>query len=147
MGAFSGFVSDIVMDIVEFLFNRSDVIGFTLDDLAGSMLIRDRISLMTTFGHIVGFLAGNALCLMLGTIFVYLIEMTGFRGVVIKGLLYGMILWFIIYGGIRSGLHLSYLQDHNPEHALIQLFVHLIFGLSLGIIVANLGPVGKTPVV
>jgi hypothetical protein len=89
---------------------------------------------------IIGFLASMALAVFLGIAFVYLIDWTGARFIKSKGVLFGLIIWLIIYGGIRAGLHISFLQDYNPTHTLIQLLIHLVFGYILGVIVTKLKP-------
>ena len=143
-GALAGALANIIMDFFEMGFQKAGLIKFTLDQFAGSMIIRDKAALMTGWGLIIGFLAGAALCIILGVIFVYLIEFTGFQGIILKGLLYGFILWFLIYGGVKSGLHISYLQDYDPQHAFFNILFHLIFGSALGIIVLKLWrPVAK----
>ena len=127
-------------------FQKAGLIKFTLDQFAGSMIIRDKEALMSGWGQIIGFLAGAALCIILGVIFVYLIELTGFQGFILKGSIYGFVLWFLIYGGVKSGLNISYLQDYDPQHAFFSILLHLIFGLSLGIIVLKIWqPVAKEP--
>jgi hypothetical protein len=113
-----------------------------LDSFAAGIFIRvSNTSIITThLGVIVGKLSGAALSILLGIAFVYLIELSGFKFVIVKGLLYGFILWFIIYGVIRAALQISYLQDFDPFHTLMQVLVHLLFGLSLGIVLSKLGP-------
>lgn len=144
-GALIGVLSDIIMNAFELSFQKIGLLKYTLDQFAGSMIVRDKAALMTVAGSIIEYLAGAALCILLGIIFVYLVAISGFRGVVPKGILFGFVLWFLIYGGVKSGLHLSFLQDFNPHHTLLQIFIHLIFGLSLGILTLKFGhnAVGK----
>jgi hypothetical protein len=141
LGPLAGIIADIIQDLFQFGLEKLNLIKFSLDNIAGSMFIRvSNTSIVTGYwGNIVGTLAGIALSIILGITFVYLIKLSGFRFVISKGLLYGLILWFLIYGGIRAALHISYLQDYDPFHTLIQLLVHLLFGLSIGIVVAKLG--------
>ena len=139
LGALAGALSDIAMNLLEVVFQKTGLIRYTLDQFAGSMFIRDKTELLTFLGGIIGFMAGAALCMILGVVFVYLIYFSGFRAVVVKGLLYGFVLWFLIYGGFKSGMHISYLQDYNSLHIVTSVLVHLVFGLSLGLIVVRVG--------
>ena len=137
LGALAGVTADITQDIIQFGLEKLNLIKYNLDSFACSMFIRvNNTSIITEhLGIIIGKLSGAAHSVILGIIFVYLIKLSGIRFILSKGLLYGFILWFIIFGGIRAALHVSYLQDYDPLHTLIFFFVHLLFGLVLGLVV------------
>jgi hypothetical protein len=141
LGSLAGIIADIIQDLFQLGLEKLNLIKYSLDNFAGSMFIRVSYTSINTghLGLIVGILSGAALSIILGITFVYIIELSGFRFIITKGLLYGFMLWFIIYGGIRAALHIGYLPDYDPFHALIFVLVHLLFGLSLGIVVAKLG--------
>jgi hypothetical protein len=141
LGSLAGIIADIIQDLFQLGLEKLNLIKFSLDNFAGSMFIRVSNNSMITghLGWMVGNLSGAALSIILGIIFVYVIDLSGFRFIITKGILYGFILWYIIYGGFMAALHISYLQDFDPFHALIFVIVHLLFGLSLGIVVAKLG--------
>lgn len=139
LGAFAGIISDLIMNVFESIIHGIGLTQFTLDDFAGGMFIKKGAVITPITWWLLGFLAGLALCILLGIIFVYIVEWTGSDGIVFKGTLYGFLLWFLIYGGIKSGLEISSLQDHTTRQMVIQILPHLVFGASLGIIVKMTG--------
>jgi hypothetical protein len=140
IGAVAGFIADVILDLTQLILIKCDLLKYSLEHFAASMFIRvNNPVLITGFqGMSIGLLASMALAILLGIAFVYFIDWSGYRFIKCKGVLYGLVVWFIIYGGIRAGLHISFLQDYNPTHTLIQLFTHLLFGYMLGLIIAKL---------
>ncbi|TCL76917.1 hypothetical protein EDC14_1001202 [Hydrogenispora ethanolica] len=136
MGAGAGLVADLLQDRLQSVMKKQGWIRLTLDQLAGSLFIRDVSLLDSPLAELVSTFSGVIFSMILGILFVYLLDRLGFRYVVFKGVLFGAVLWFAVYGGLCAALGIPHLQDHQPLHALVQLLGHLVFGLLLGGIVA-----------
>ncbi len=134
-------MADVSLDIIQLVLKKFGLLKYSLEDFAASMFIR--VNNPAVIGSlpfkIIGFLAGMAVAVLLGIAFIYLIDLSGFRFVKSKGVLYGFIIWFLIYGGIKTALHISYIQDYNAEHTMVQLFLHLLFGYCIGLFVVKIG--------
>lgn len=141
LGAIAGIIPDILDDLIQLLLIKWGFLRYDLDEFAGSVFIRTHTvaNIKTPVGQMIGFLSGVALSIILGIVFVYLIQLTGFRLVKTKGFLYGLVIWFLIYGGIRAALHFSPIHDYNPKYTLVELLIHMLFGWILGAVVAWLG--------
>lgn len=139
VGAVAGLVADGVMDILEAVLVKFKILKYSLDLMAAGMIIQHPVYLKSGLGHLVGYLAGAALSMIVGVVFVYLMKKMGPRWLIVKGMIYGWIVWFLIYGGVASGLKVTYLYDYNPVQALLQLAFHMIYGALIAGVVAKLG--------
>ena len=143
LGAVAGLIADIIQNIAQWPLLKLGILKYDLDVLAGSLFIwaKGDLLLMSPLGQFIGFLSGLALSIILGITFVYIIQASGFQYVKCKGILYGFVLWFLIYGGARAALHLSPIRDDNPRHTIVQLVIHLLFGYIVGLLISKQGGV------
>lgn len=139
VGAFSGLLADGTMDLMEIGLMRLKIIHYPLDVMAAGMIIRHPGYLKTFSGYLVGYLAGAALSMLIGIAFVYLMKKAGHQWLILKGMVFGWIIWFLIYGGVAAGLRLTLLYDPTPSQALLQMVFHLVFGGLLAIAAIKLG--------
>jgi len=136
----AGITGDIIQDLIQWIMKKAGLLGYSLDDFAGSMLIRvhDPALMNSLCFKFIGFLVSVSVAIILGIAFVYLIELTGYKIVELKGALFGLITWLIIYGGIKTALHASFIQDYSPRDILLHLLIHLLFGFILGFFILKL---------
>lgn len=139
-GAFSGIISDIVMDIIQYPLWKMMIIKHPLAHYAGSIFIGNMNTLHHTWiGSTVSFLADYAYSALLGVVFVYLVHFFWKNAfILVKGTLFGVFLWFVSYGGLRA-LPIVRLREVQPGDIIIFLVIHLIFGFSLGYMVKKYG--------
>lgn len=137
-GGIVGFLADMVMDIVQYPMWKALIVKHPLSHYAGSLFLDFETLHHSILGSIVSFIADGLYSVVWGILFIYIIHWTGHRYVIIKGLLYGALIWLISFGGIRA-LPMVSLREFLPSQTLYYLLFHLIFGLALGVLVQKWG--------
>ena len=133
VGTIAGLATNLLKNSLAWIWCRLHLLDYFTSDFAASLFIKPN-AIQTLSGQIIGLAADFIVSAILGISFVYLIKYSGQRFLLIKGLVYGAVVWLLLYGGVRS-LPMVRLHDYNPLHIVIALINHLIFGLILSFII------------
>ncbi|HEX3048855.1 MAG TPA: hypothetical protein VHY08_29165 [Bacillota bacterium] len=131
-GGLVGFLSKFALDIFEIPMWMMKVIKHPLDHYGASLFLDQKTIHHTVLGLVISVLTDYVYGVFLGSLFVYLVKFTGKRNLVYKGLIFGAFLWLFSFGGLRS-LPMVKLREVIPENVPYYLFLHLVFGLALGL--------------
>ena len=135
LGIDSGLAGSLVKNLVAFILEQLKLIDCVFCEMAGGLFLGNPVYQGSRFlATLIGYLADSTLSIILGVSFVYFIEGTGNRFLVIKGVSFGAVVWFLIFGGVMS-FGVSPVRETHPVHILLLFLLHLIFGLSLGLTV------------
>lgn len=137
-GGLIGILSNVSMDIVELPIWKLKIIDHPMHHYIASIFLDVQTLHQTFLGLVISFLADYIYSAFLGIIFIYFIYLTGKHFSIIKGLIFGLFLWFFSFGGLRS-LEIVKLQELAPVDAMYQVLFHLVFGITLGILVKRYG--------
>ena len=134
-GALAGVVADLAMSIPEFILWKLKILGHPLFHHAARLLWPLEYVHKNFLGSFLGIIACKVYSAFLGIVFIALLVYTGDRYFRTKGLIYGAFLWLASYSGLAS-LPIVKLSAHprTPVEVLLFLFLHLLFGLVLGMI-------------
>lgn len=127
-----------IMDILQFPIWKLKIVKHPLSHYAASIFLDTQNLHHTVLGSITSFLADYIYSAFLGILFVYFIYLTGKNFIVIKGIIFGALIWLFSFGGLRS-LSMVKLQEVMPADVLYYLLLHLLFGIALGIITKRYG--------
>lgn len=134
LGGIVGLLADTAMDLVQYPLWKLMIVKHPLSHYAGSLFL-DVMTLHHSFlGSVVSFIADALYSIFWGIIFIYLIHWTGHGFLILKGLIFGALLWLVSFGGIR-GLPMVQLREVISAQSLYYLLFHLIFGLTMGLLV------------
>lgn len=138
-GALAGVVADLVMGLPEFILWKLKILPHPLFHYAGSLFLALEKLHGNYLGELMGFIASKVYGAFLGVVFTYLLVYTGRRYFLTKGLIYGAFLWLASYCGLAT-LPIVKLSAHlrTPLEALLFFFLHLLFGLALGVMARSL---------
>lgn len=131
-GAAIGLAAGVVKDLLNLALLWLRLIDSHYFHYAAGMLVKKR-ELHSVAGLIAGGLADFTLSMILGIVFVFLLAATGKRHAAVKGLIFGVAVWFSIYGGLTA-FGVTCFQETPAAHDLVQFAVHAVFGLSLGML-------------
>lgn len=129
-GAVCGVLGNLGKNIVEFFFWKVQWLKHPLSHYAASVFADPNHAQF--FGSGLGFVMDYIYGAFLGVILIALIPEGQERFVPIKGLLFGAFIWLFSYSGIRA-LPMIRLRLAGELDAFLELLVHLIFGLGLGL--------------
>ncbi|MGE5529536.1 MAG: hypothetical protein ACM3X6_10405 [Patescibacteria group bacterium] len=132
-GAAVGLAAGLFKNLLNLLLQRLGLIVNPICHYAAGMFL-PRSEVCTPAGIAVGWLADLILSAILGIFFLYYLAGTGSRCPVIKGAIFGAAGWFALYGGLTK-LGITCVRDDRAVYSLIQFALHVIFGLSLGLLV------------
>jgi hypothetical protein len=125
-GGIAGMVGAVVQNIYSYVIRGLNLAEHTYSDFATTVLTSRVYS--DPVGLVVGFIAYLAVGVILGILFAYLIASTGSDYHYIKGLLYGLVMWFILTGfGTIFGL--ATFIGIPPVSALLILAGGLLYGV------------------
>jgi len=82
-------------------------------------------------GFIVGFLSNIGVGIFYGILFAYIIRFTSNRYYLMKGIVYGFILW-ILLTGFGTIFNLDQFGNMTPDAALVTLVGALFYGIVTG---------------
>jgi len=121
-----------------FKLNFTDVVFWQI--VAGTAL--SRADIFTPLGLLVGALADIIVTSILGSVFIYLIYLTGKESLYLKGIGFGMLMW-INFFVIVQGLLVHEKIPPTPSGLLVTFAAHFLFGLALAffaqLLTANFG--------
>jgi len=137
-GGFIGVLANVGMDILQFPIWKLKIVKHPLSHYASSIFLDPQTLHHSMIGSVVSFLADYIYSAFLGVLFVYLIYFTGKQFSITKGLIFGSFLWLFSFGALRS-LSIVKLQEVVPLDNIYYLIFHLIFGITLGVIVKKYG--------
>ncbi|MEL7565002.1 MAG: hypothetical protein AAGU27_08990 [Dehalobacterium sp.] len=137
-GGLIGVLANISMNILQFPIWKLKIIKHPLSHYAASIFLEPQDLHHMMIGSIVSFLADYIYGAFLGVIFVYIIYLTGKNFLIIKGLIFGSFLWVFSFGGLGS-LPIVTLQEVISADTIYYLLFHLVFGITLGILVKKYG--------
>ena len=126
VGGIAGLIGAALQNIYSFAVKGLNLAEHTYSDFATTVLTNSVYS--DPVGLLAGFIAYLSVGVILGVFFVYLIAATSSDYLYLKGLLYGLALWFILTGfGTIFGL--TTFRNLTPVSALSILVGGLIFGI------------------
>ena len=139
-GALAGICSVFVMEVPEIILWKLNILPHPLFHLLGSLFMPVDTLHHMYLGELMGFVASKVYGALLGVVFIYLLVFTGHRFFVAKGLIYGAAIWLLSYGGLAS-IPMVRLSVHQrmPLEILLIFFLHLLYGLTLGVFVRTFG--------
>ncbi|NLP36255.1 MAG: hypothetical protein GX357_01225 [Firmicutes bacterium] len=121
-----------------FKLNFTDAVFWQI--VAGTVL--SRADIFSPLGLLVGALADIVVTSLLGSVFIYLIYLTGKESLYLKGIGFGMFVW-INFFVIVQGLLVQGKIPPTPTGLLVTFAAHFIFGLALAfftqLLTANFG--------
>lgn len=127
-GGIAGMAGGLIQYIYSLLAYNLGVLDNTFGDYAEALISGKNYHGIQ--GSIVGILGYLGVGLLFGVIFAYIILYTSENYYLIKGLMYGMVLWVILSGfGVIFKLPL-FLED-TPMDNLTELTSGLVFGLTI----------------
>lgn len=137
LGVFAGLAATIVKDGLNQILYSFKVIKILFAQYAAGVFIiaRETKSLL---GIITGYFIDFGLSALLGIIFVFLLEKTKPSHLLFQGLLYGIALFISIYGALLS-FGISSVRERPLLDVILMIFIHLIYGLVLGLFVQKFG--------
>lgn len=146
-GALAGVVADLALNIPEFILWRLKLLPHPLFHYAGSLFMSVDMLHNAYLGEWMGFLASKVYGAFLGVVFIYLLVFTGRRYFITKGVIYGAFIWLVSYCGLAA-LPVVKLSVHprTPLEVFIFFFLHLLFGLVLGVMARSYARHPKAPV-
>ena len=137
-GGMIGFLANVAMNFFQYPLWKLKVIEHPLAHYAGSMFMDVETLHHTLLGSFISFVANSFYSAFLGIFFVYTVYFTGGHAFIVKGLLFGAFVWLFSFGGLRS-LPMVQLREYISSQALYYLFIHLVFGLALGLLINKFG--------
>lgn len=132
-GGIMGFLANGAMDLFQYPLWKLMVIKHPLSHYVGSMFLDTYTLHHSWIGSVVSFTSDYIYSAFLGILFLYLVLYFGSRYIILKGVLYGSFVWLFSFGGLRA-FSIVKLQEVIPNDVLYYLFIHLIFGLALGLL-------------
>ncbi len=132
-GATIGLAAGVVKNLLNIALQWLHLIDSHFCNYAAGMFMKEA-EVNTPAGIVAGYLADFTLSMILGVVFVYYMVFTGMRRPLLKGLIFGVAVWFLIYGGLTA-LGITCYRETHAVHGLIQFVLHVVFGLSLGVLV------------
>ncbi|ADG82088.1 hypothetical protein [Thermincola potens] len=133
-GGVAGLAGSLVMVGLDYLVNLIPGVSTNLL-LAASAILSTDVELGTVTGNVTGFIIHLICGSILGVIFIFLLEITKYRFVLLKGFLFGIGAWFIVCGMIARLLNLP-IQDKFIDN-LFMLLIHIPFGLTTAFVIKN----------
>lgn len=135
-GGIVGFLANLAMNVFQYPMWRLGIVKHPLSHYAGSLFLDFNTLHHTFYGAVVAWTVDILYSVLWGILFVYLMDWTGRRHFMIKGILFGALIWLVSFGGIRT-FPMVTLREYLPVQALYYLFFHLVFGFVLGVLVAR----------
>jgi hypothetical protein len=132
IGGLVGVLSKAAMDIFQIPMWVMKVIKHPVYHYAASLFLDSKMLHQTLPGIVTGILVDYVYSVFLGVLFVHLVKFTGMRNLIYKGFIFGAFLWLFSFGGLRS-LPIVKLREVLAEQVLYYFFLHLLFGLALGL--------------
>ncbi len=125
-GGIAGLVGAAVQNTYSFVVKGLNLAEYTYSDFATTVLTNSVYS--DPAGLLAGFISYLAVGVILGVLFAYLIASTSSDYLYIKGLLYGLVMWFILTG-FGTIFSLETFIGIPPISALLILVGGLLFGV------------------
>ena len=135
-----GSVVGLLADVVKLLFNYLGYL-FNFSNVVFWQIIAVRFlpekDLHRPVAYFIGGLADLAVAAALGVTFVYLLSLTGWRYIYIKGSGFGIIIWVGLFGTLLSQTTHNVLALQSPA-IVVTVFAHLLFGIALAFFTVKL---------
>lgn len=140
LGAVSGLVANIPKLII-----GSAAIKLKISDIDGPQVAAGIFvpghKLTTAPGRMVGYLADSTIAVILGTVTVYALSVTGKDRAALKGAGMGSIMWQAVYGLLTS-FGASNIKSHSPKTVIAEFASHTAFGIAAALVATRLGDEG-----
>jgi hypothetical protein len=137
LGVFAGLTATIVKDAVNQVLYSLKIIKILFAQYAAGVFI-SAVEAKSLPGIVVGYFIDFGLSLLLGIVFVFLLEKTKPTHLLFQGFLYGIALFICIYGALLS-FGISSIRERPLLDVILMFFIHLIYGLVLGLFVQKFG--------
>jgi hypothetical protein len=137
LGVFAGLTASIVKDAVNQALYSLKLIKILFAHYAAGVFISAKET-NSLLGIVVGYFIDFGLSALLGIIFVFLLKKTKPTHLLFQGFLYGIALFLSLYGALLS-FGISSVKERPLTDVVLMIFIHLIYGLVLGVFVQKLG--------
>jgi hypothetical protein len=89
-------------------------------------------------GIVVGYCIDFGLSALLGIIFIFLLNKTKPTHLLFQGFMFGIAMFLGIYGALLS-FGISSVKERPLPDVVLMIFIHLLYGLALGLFVRRFG--------
>ncbi|HEX3047627.1 MAG TPA: hypothetical protein VHY08_22940 [Bacillota bacterium] len=137
LGVFAGLASTIVKDAINQVLYSFKIIKILFAQYAVGVFIKT-VETKSLPGIVTGYFIDFGLSALLGIIFVFLLVKTKPIHLLFQGFLFGIAMFICIYGALLS-FGISSVRERPLLDVILMFFIHLIYGLVLGLFVQKFG--------
>jgi hypothetical protein len=137
LGVFAGLAATLVKDVLNQTLYSLKIIKILFAQYAAGVFV-SAMEAKSLPGIVVGYFIDFGLSALLGIIFVFLLEKTKPNHLLFQGVMFGIALFLSLYGALLS-FGLSSVKERPLMDVVLMIFIHLIFGIVLGLFVRKFG--------
>ncbi len=129
-GTFAGIAGGLFYQVFVWVLLLSGIAQTTPFRLGAYVLVRPGVNLSSLPAQGLGAAQHFALASLFGIIIVYLLRLVGTDFLAVKGLVYGGIIYFLIYGVLAKAVIPVHILQPDLTTSIVHLFGNLFFGLT-----------------
>ena len=143
-GAAAGFAAGLVIGLISTVLNKTGICELCLINIGGGMFTRTiMVATAPAVWQVIGWLVHLTLSIVLGVILAYIIHFTGKDFALLKGAIFGAVIW-VVDIGIISPLAGYMVASPQPVDLLFLFSYHVLFGLLVAALLLRYGKFAET---
>ncbi|EEG78068.1 hypothetical protein [Dethiobacter alkaliphilus] len=143
-GAGAGFVSGLVIGLISIVLFITSVCELCLINIGGGIFMRQMLTQNALpVWQALGWLVHLSVSVVLGIILAHILSVTGKDWALLKGAIWGAVIWLITIGGV-SPLGGYITVPPRPEDIFLLFAYHVLFGLLAAWLLVRFGSISET---
>jgi len=127
-GGLAGLISGIVVGVLISFLHGLGLTGYNAVNIAGGVFMQQVLVNPSPVWLAIGWAAHLVISVTSGVILAALLNYSGFDYAVLKGIMFGGLLWLFSFGVVAPLLGYTLLPLLSPLDLLVSFFRHLLFG-------------------